>query len=121
MIKDLPYTERLNGLNLPSLSYGRKRGDDDNVLYKVMTNKVRLNKEKFFSLNKNKARAHIYKLHKNQREQNSHQVKALPLGRLTIGIACHQTLFRRYQPTTLKTSWISTGKVNDSNHLTCRN
>ena len=26
-IKDLPYTQRLKALNLPSLSYRRKRGD----------------------------------------------------------------------------------------------
>ena len=37
------------------------------MCYKVMTNKVRLNKEKFFSLNNNQTRGHIYKLHKNQR------------------------------------------------------
>ena len=35
------------------------------MCYKVMMNKVRLNKEKFFSLNNNKTRGH--KLHKNQR------------------------------------------------------
>ena len=37
------------------------------MCYKVMTNKVKLNKEKSFSLNNNKTRGHINKLHKNQR------------------------------------------------------
>ena len=32
-IKDLPYTQRLKALNLPSLSYRRKRGDNNYVLY----------------------------------------------------------------------------------------
>ena len=65
-IKDLPYTEGLKALNIPSLSYRRKRGDMI-MCYKVMTNKVKLNKEKVFSLNNNKTRGHIYKLHKIQR------------------------------------------------------
>ena len=113
-IKDLPYTERLK-----ALSYRRKRGDLI-MCYKVMTNKVRLNKEKFFTLNNNKTREHVYKLHKHQRaiKQSRSQSFAIRFG---IGIACHQTLIRRNQPTTLNASWISTGKVNDSNHLICRN
>ena len=36
------------------------------MCYKVMTNKVRLNKEKFFSLSNNKTRGHIYTLHKTR-------------------------------------------------------
>ena len=69
-IKDLPYTQRLKALNLPSLSYRRKRGDMI-MCYKVMTNKVKVKvkvkKENFFSLNNNTPRGHMYKLHKNQR------------------------------------------------------
>ena len=43
-IKDLPYTQRLKALNLPSLSYRRKRGDMI-MCHKVMTNKVKGKKE----------------------------------------------------------------------------
>ena len=65
-IKDLPYTQRLKALNLPPLSYRRKRGDMI-MCYKVITNKVKMKKENFFSLNNNTTRGHMYKLHKNQR------------------------------------------------------
>ena len=64
-IKDLPYTQRLKALNLPALSYRRKRGDMI-MCYKVITNKVKVKKENFFSLNNNTTRGHMYKLHKNQ-------------------------------------------------------
>ena len=65
-IKGLPYTQRLKALNLPSLSYRRKRGDMI-LCYKVVRNKVKVKKENFFSLNNNTTRGHMYKLHKNQR------------------------------------------------------
>ena len=65
-IKDLTYTKRLEALNLPSLSYRRKRGDMI-MCYKIITNKVEINMGNFFTLNNHKTRGHLFKLHKNQR------------------------------------------------------
>ena len=65
-IKDLMYSKRLEVLNLPSLHYRRKRGDMI-MLYKIMTNKVNVNVESFFTLNKNKTRGHLFKIDKRQR------------------------------------------------------
>ena len=65
-IKDLMYSKRLEVLNLPSLHYRRKRGDMI-MLYKIMTNKVNVNVESVFTLNKNKTRGHLFKIDKRQR------------------------------------------------------
>ena len=81
-----------------------------------MTNKVKVKKENFFSLNNNTTRGHMYKLHKKQRAisqsfaiRSINDWNSLP------------SKFRRNQPTILKTSWINIGKVKDLNHLVCRN
>ena len=47
-IKDLPYSERLKDLNLPSLSYSRRRGDMLQT-YKIISGKVNIDKKIYFS------------------------------------------------------------------------
>ena len=65
-IKDFPYTKRLEALNMPSLSYRRRRGDMI-MCYKILTNKVKLNMDNFFTFNNHQTRGHTFKLDKNQR------------------------------------------------------
>ena len=65
-LKHRPYKSRLEALNLPSLAYRRKRGDMI-TCYKIMTDKVNINKDIFFTLNQNNTRGHIFKFRKTQR------------------------------------------------------
>ena len=48
-LKNLPYIDRLQALNLPLLSYRRKRGDMI-MYYKIMTEKLNIDKLKKSSL-----------------------------------------------------------------------
>ena len=60
-LKDLPYKQRLEILKLPSLMYRRRRGDMLQT-YKIITKKVNINSNRFFTLNKMPTRGHRYKL-----------------------------------------------------------
>ena len=46
-LKDLTYEERLQALNLPSLSHRRRRGDMI-YAYKLITGKINMDKDDFF-------------------------------------------------------------------------
>ena len=48
-IRHLPYQERLERLNLPSLYYRRIRGDMV-IVYQLLTGKIRVDHSKFFTL-----------------------------------------------------------------------
>ena len=56
-LRHLPYRNRLEALSLPSLSYRRKRSDMI-MCYKIITNKVDINRDNFFTLNKLSTRGH---------------------------------------------------------------
>ena len=63
-MKDLPYTDRLKYLNIPSLYYRRRRGDMIQV-YKILYNIDRINSNKFFQVIANRStRGHHLKLFK---------------------------------------------------------
>ena len=62
-IRHLPYDQRLRILNLPSLMHRRRRGDMLET-YKVITNKVNVNKDHFFQFSSTRTRGHQYKLRK---------------------------------------------------------
>ena len=62
-LKDLPYTERLRVLNLPSFSHRRRRGDMIET-YKILSGKVNVDKNIFFRMNLNNTRGHNLKLSK---------------------------------------------------------
>ena len=64
-IKDLPYSERLKDLNLPSLSYRRRR-DDMLQTYKIISGKVNIDKNIFFQFGTTAARGHRYKIYKQR-------------------------------------------------------
>ena len=65
-LRHLPYRNRLEALSLPSLSYRRRRGEMI-MCYKIITNKVDINRDNFFTLNKLSTRGHEFKLRKDQR------------------------------------------------------
>ena len=65
-LKNLSYRKRLEILNLPSLSYRRKRGSMI-MIFKIMTKKLNISLDHFFSLSNFKTRGHVYKILKNQR------------------------------------------------------
>ena len=65
-LRHLPYRNRLEALSLPSLSYRRRRGDMI-MCYKIITNKVDINRDNFFTLNKLSTRGHEFKLREDQR------------------------------------------------------
>ena len=62
-IRHLPYDQRLKILKLPSLMYRRRRGDMLQT-FKIVTNRVNINKDKFLKLNEIQTRGHQYKLRK---------------------------------------------------------
>ena len=62
-IRHLPYDQRLKILKLPSLMYRRRRGDMLQT-FKIVTNRVNINKDKFLKLNEMQTRGHQYKLRK---------------------------------------------------------
>ena len=64
-IKDLPYSERLKDLNLPSLSYRRRRGDMLQT-YKIISGKVNIDKNMFFQFSTTATRGHRYKIYKQR-------------------------------------------------------
>ena len=64
-IKDLPYSERLKDLNLPSLSYRRRRGDMLQT-YKIISGKVNIDKNIFFQFSTTATRGHRYKIYKQR-------------------------------------------------------
>ena len=66
-LKDLTYDERLRFLKLSSLQHRRRRGDMI-MTYKIMTEKVNLKKESFFTLAPNQTNrgSHQYKLGKKK-------------------------------------------------------
>ena len=65
-LRALPYIKRLETLNLPSLTYRRKRGDMI-MLYKIMTNKINIKKEMLFTLNERESMGHSQKIRKEKR------------------------------------------------------
>ena len=64
-IKDLPYSERLKDLNLPSLSYRRRRGDMLQT-YKIISGKVNIDKNIFFQFSTTATRGHRYNIYKQR-------------------------------------------------------
>ena len=58
-IRHLPYDQRLKILKLPSLMYRRRRGDMLQT-FKIVTNRVNINKDKFLKLNEMQTRGHQY-------------------------------------------------------------
>ena len=62
-IRHLPYDQRLKSLKLPSLMHRRRRGDMLET-YKIVTNKVNVNKNHFFDFSKAQTRGHQYKIRK---------------------------------------------------------
>ena len=62
-IRHLPYDQRLKILKLPSLMHRRRRGDMLQT-FKIVTNRVNINKDKFLKLNEMQTRGHQYKLRK---------------------------------------------------------
>ena len=65
-IKHLPYEDRLKTLGLPSLEYRRERSDMIQV-YKILHGIDRVDKDKFFTLNRLAAtRGHSLKLYKKR-------------------------------------------------------
>ena len=62
-LKNLPYFDRLQALNLPSLSYRRKRGDV--IMHNnIMTEELNIDKEEFFAINERNSRGHKLKIMK---------------------------------------------------------
>ena len=62
-IQHLPYDQRLKILKLPSLMYRRRRGDMLQT-FKIVTNRVNVNKDHFLKFNEMHTRGHQYKLRK---------------------------------------------------------
>ena len=62
-IQHLPYDQRLKILMLPSLMYRRRRGDMLQT-FKIVTNRVNVNKDHFLKFNEMHTRGHQYKLRK---------------------------------------------------------
>ena len=62
-IRHLPYDQRLKSLKLPSLMHRRRRGDMLEA-YKIVTNKVNVNKNHFFDFSNAPTRGHQYKIRK---------------------------------------------------------
>ena len=68
-LRNLSYKERLMALNLPTLTYRRKRGDMI-MVFKIMKGIVDLNYTTFFKLNANNTRGHKLKLFKQRSQLN---------------------------------------------------
>ena len=62
-LNDLKYEERLQALNLPSLSHRRRRGDMI-YAYKLITGKINMDKDKFFKISHLSTRGHEQKIYK---------------------------------------------------------
>ena len=62
-IEHLPYDQRLKLLKLPSLMSRRRRGDMLHT-FKIVTNRVNVNKDHFLKFNEMHTRGHQYKLRK---------------------------------------------------------
>ena len=63
-IKDLPYSERLKDLNLPSLSYKRRRVI--RCKHKIISGKANIDKNIFFQFSTTATRGHRYKIYKQR-------------------------------------------------------
>ena len=61
--KHLSYQDRLQALDIPSLSYRRQRGDMI-ATYKLLTNQLKIKGEELFSMGNVTTRGHKYKLFK---------------------------------------------------------
>ena len=64
-LKHLPYKQRLEALKLPSLGYRRRRGDMI-VIFKILFDKCRLDKDKIFPVVPNITRGHNWKVFKSR-------------------------------------------------------
>ena len=62
--KHLSYQDRLQALDIPSLSYRRQRGDMI-ATYKLLTNQLKIKGEHLFSMGNVTTRGPKYKLFKN--------------------------------------------------------
>ena len=62
--KHLSYQDRLQALDIPSLSYRRQRGDMI-ATYKLLTNQLKIKGEELFSMGNVTTRGHKYKLFKH--------------------------------------------------------
>ena len=71
-LSKLPYEDRLRKLNLPSLQHRRRRGDMI-MTYKILTDKVNLEKESFFTLSSNRTNrgSHSLKLAKKKASKDT--------------------------------------------------
>ena len=61
--QDVPYEKRLRQLNLPSLMHRKRRGDMIQT-YKIITEKINLDKDLFFKISRSATRGHNYKLYR---------------------------------------------------------
>ena len=61
--KHLSYQDRLQALDIPSLSYRRQRGDMI-ATYKLLTNQLKIKGEELFNMGNVTTRGHKYKLFK---------------------------------------------------------
>ena len=69
-VKELPYTDRLRRLNLPSLVYRRRRGDMIQV-YKLKSGMERIDPALFFhDPRSNRTRGHKWKLYKTHAQKD---------------------------------------------------
>ena len=69
-LQHLSYLERLQHLNLPSLSYRHTRMDLI-MTYKILHGQVLLNSDEFFTINLNHTRSNGMKIYKNHSNTNS--------------------------------------------------
>ena len=65
-IKDLPYSERLDHLRLPSLAYYRRRRDDMLQTYKIISDEVNIYKNIIFQFRAAATREHKYKIYEQR-------------------------------------------------------
>ena len=75
-LKNLSYRKRLEILNLPSLSYRRRRGSMI-MNYKTMTKKVNIALDNCFSLSNFKTRGHVFKILRNQVRCQSFSIRSV--------------------------------------------
>ena len=62
-LQNLPYSQRLQNLNLPSLSYCRNRMDL--MTYKILNEAMLIDKDYFFTMNTSHTRSNGLKIYKN--------------------------------------------------------
>ena len=86
------------------------------MCYKIITNKIDINRDNFFMLNKLSTRGHEFKLRKDQRFRKQPRCQNFSI-RCIDDWNSHK-LFEQSQQTNLKIYWINIGRMKDTNpHL----